>query len=173
MVYFEVDSMPNEKVYEDAEVHDMNDMGGSSREGTGTKDVQNNGVPVVWKALSVIIAMMALAYDISPLDLSPDTIPVLGWLDAVLGWLDDAGTTLVAALISPLDLSPDAVPVLGWLDDAGITVMAALNAYQQFAKDQNAISVRLAKYVKWMMVAVLVIAAAVIIGLFVTTPVLD
>ena len=130
MVYFEVDFMPNEKVYEDAEVHDMNDMGGSSREGTGTKDVQNNGVPVVWKALSVIIAMMALAYD-----------------------------------ISPLDLSPDAVPVLGWLDDAGITVMAALNAYQQFAKDQNAISVRLAKYVKWMMVAMLVIAAAVILGL--------
>ena len=122
--------MPNEKVYEDAEVHDMNDMGGSSREGTGTKDVQNNGVPVVWKALSVILAMMALAYD-----------------------------------ISPLDLSPDAVPVLGWLDDAGITVMAALNAYQQFAKDQNAISVRLAKYVKWMMVAVIVIAAAVILGL--------
>ena len=123
--------MPNEKVYEDAEVHDMNDMGGSSREGTGTKDVQNNGVPVVWKALSVIIAMMALAYDISPLVLSLDTIPVLGWLDA-----------------------------------AGITLVAALNAYQQFAKDQNAISVRLAKYVKWMMVAMLVIAAAVIIGLF-------
>ena len=130
MVYFEVDSMPNEKVYEDAEVHDMNDMGGSSREGTGTKDVQNNGVPVVWKALSVIIAMMALTYD-----------------------------------ILPLDLSPDALPVVGWLDDAGITVMAALNAYQQFAKDQNAISVRLAKYVKWMMVAVIVIAAAVILGL--------
>ena len=131
-------SMPQEKVYEDAEVHDMNDMGGSSREGTGTKDVQNNGVPVVWKALSVIIAMMALAYD-----------------------------------ISPLDLSPDAVPVLGWLDDAGITLVAALNAYHQFAKDQSALSVRLAKYVKWMMVAVLVIAAAVIIGLYVTIPRLD
>ena len=134
MVYFDVDFMPNEKVYEDAEVHDMNDMGGFSREGTGTKDVQNNGVPVVWKALSVIIAMMALAYDISPLD----TIPVLGWLDA-----------------------------------AGITLVAALNAYHQFAKDQSALSVRLAKYVKWMMVAVLVIAAAVIIGLLATTPVLD
>ena len=89
--------------------------------------------------------MMALAYDISPLDLSPDTIPVLGWLDAVLGWLDDAGITLVAAL----------------------------NAYQQFAKDQNAISVRLAKYVKWMMIAVLVIAAAVITGFFATIPDLD
>jgi uncharacterized membrane protein YkvA (DUF1232 family) len=165
--------MPQEKVYEDAEVHDMNDMGhGSSREGSSAKKVQN-GAPVVWKALSVIIAMMALAYDISPLDLSPDAVPVLGWLDAVLGWLDDAGTTLVAALISPLDLSPDTIPVLGWLDDAGITVMAALNAYQQFAKDQNAISVHLAKYVKWMMVAVLVIAAAVIIGLYVTIPRLD
>jgi hypothetical protein len=137
MVYFEVDFLPNEKVYEDAEVHDMNDMGGSSREGTGTKDVQNNGVPVVWKALSVIIAMMALAYDISPLDLSPDT------------------------------------PVLGWLDNAGITLVAVLNAYHQFAKDQSALSVRLAKYVKWMMVAVLVIAAAVIIGLYVTIPRLD
>ena len=44
--------------------------------------------------------------------------------------------------------------------------MAALNAYQQFAKDQSALTVRLAKYVKWMMVAVLVIAAATIIGLF-------
>ena len=157
MVYFEVDFMPNEKVYEDAEVHDMNDMGGSSREGTGTKDVQNNGVPVVWKALSVIIAMMALAYDISPLDLSPDTIPVLGWLDAVLGSLgDELGWA-----------------VLGWLDDAGITLVAALNAYHQFAKDQSALSVRLAKYVKWMMVAVLVIAAAVITGFFATIPVLD
>ena len=124
-------SMPQEKVYEDVEVHDMNDMEqNSSREGSSSKEVQN-GAPVVWKALSVIIAMMALTYD-----------------------------------ILPLDLSPDALPVVGWLDDIGITVMAALNAYQQFAKDQSALTVRLAKYIKWMMVAVLVIAAATIIGLF-------
>ena len=123
--------MPQEKVYEDVEVHDMNDMEqNSSREGSSSKEVQN-GAPVVWKALSVIIAMMALTYD-----------------------------------ILPLDLSPDALPVVGWLDDIGITVMAALNAYQQFAKDQSALTVRLAKYIKWMMVAVLVIAAATIIGLF-------
>ena len=127
-------SMPQEKVYEDVEVHDMNDMEqNSSREGSSSKEVQN-GAPVVWKALSVIIAMMALAYD-----------------------------------ISPLDLSPDALPVLGWLDDAGITLVAALNAYQQFAKDQSALTVRLAKYIKWMMVAVLVIAAATIVGLFAAT----
>ena len=76
-------SMPQEKVYEDVEVHDMNDMEqSSSREGSSTKEVQN-GAPVVWKALSVIIAMMALAYDISPLDLSPDAVPVLGWLSCL------------------------------------------------------------------------------------------
>ena len=125
-------SMPQEKVYEDAEVHDMNDMHedrNSYRKSGKGSDV-SNGVSVVWKALSVIIAMMALAYD-----------------------------------ISPLDLSPDAIPVLGWIDDVGITMVAALNAYQQFAKDQSALTVRLAKYVKWMMVAVLVIAAAVVLGL--------
>ena len=122
--------MPNEKVYEDAEVHDMNDMGGSSREGTGTKDVQNNGVPVVWKALSVLIAMLAIVYD-----------------------------------LSPIDLVPDAVPLFGWLDDVGFTLMAALNAYQHFSKDQSALVVRLAKYVKWMMVAFIIIAGVAVGGL--------
>ena len=116
--------MRKEKVYENAEVHDMNDP-----EGSGSKEIQN-GAPVIWKALSVLIAMAALAYDLSPIDISPDTIPVLGWLD-----------------------------------DAGVTVMAALNVYQQFAKDQTALTVRLAKYVKWMMVAVLVIAGVAVGGL--------
>lgn len=125
--------MRKDKVFEDVEVHDMNDLEqDSARKDAGregSKEVQN-GAPVVWKALSVVIAMMALAYD-----------------------------------ILPIDISPDAIPVVGWLDDIGITVMAALNAYQQFAKDQSALTVRLAKYIKWMMVAVLVIAVAAIVGL--------
>ena len=104
-----------------------------SRSGHRNKGVEKeqNGVSVVWKALSVLIAMAAVAYD-----------------------------------LSPIDAVPDALPVLGWLDDIGFTTMAALNLYQQFAKDQSALTVRLAKYIKWMMVAVLVIAAATIIGLF-------
>lgn len=122
--------MRKDKVFEDVEVHDMNEMGKDAyRERSGTQAVQN-GAPVVWKALSVVIAMMALAYD-----------------------------------ILPIDISPDAIPVVGWLDDIGITVMAALNAYQQFAKDQSALTVRLVKYIKWMMVAVIVIAVAAIVGL--------
>ena len=39
-----------------------------------------------WKR--VIIALLALLYIISPLDLIPDVIPVIGWLDdlGVLAW---------------------------------------------------------------------------------------
>ena len=39
-----------------------------------------------WKR--VIIALLALLYIISPLDLIPDWIPVIGWLDdlGVLAW---------------------------------------------------------------------------------------
>jgi hypothetical protein len=43
--------------------------------------------------------------------------------------------------------------------------MAALNAYQHFAKDQSAMIVRLAKYVKWMMVAFIVLAGVAVGGL--------
>lgn len=58
-----------------------------------------NPVPVVIKANQqplksqakwkrVIIALLALLYIISPLDLIPDWIPVIGWLDdlGVLAW---------------------------------------------------------------------------------------
>ena len=43
--------------------------------------------------------------------------------------------------------------------------MAALNLYQQFTKDQGALAVRLAKYVKWMLVALVVIAGVAVGGL--------
>ena len=58
-----------------------------------------NPVPVVIKANQqplksqakwkrVIIALLALLYVISPLDLIPDWVPVIGWLDdlGVLAW---------------------------------------------------------------------------------------
>ena len=67
--------------------------------------------------------------------------------------------------LSPIDAVPDTIPLFGWLDDVGFTVMAALNAYQQFAKDQNSMVVRLAKYVKWMMVAFIVLAGVAVGGL--------
>ena len=120
--------MANGKVYDDVEVHDMNDM---HREKRSVKaGDEQNGAPVVWKALSVIIAMLAVLYD-----------------------------------LSPIDAVPDAIPLFGWLDDVGFTLMAALNAYQHFAKDQSAMIVRLAKYVKWMMVAFIVLAGVAVGGL--------
>jgi len=99
--------MKEEKVYE-GEVHDRR----------------------TWKALSVVIAMLALAYD-----------------------------------VSPIDAVPDGIPVLGWLDDVGITLVAALNAYQQFAANQDALLVKLAKYVKWLLVALVLLAGVAIGGL--------
>ena len=128
-------NMRKDKVFEDVEVHDMGDMErdsarkGADREQSDTKAVQS-GAPAIWKAISVLIAMAALAYD-----------------------------------ISPIDVMPDSVPVLGWIDDFGVSLVAALNVYQQFAKDQGALSVRMAKYIKWIMIALLVIAGVAVCGL--------
>ena len=73
--------MANGKVYDDVEVHDMNDMH-RDRRSVKTGDEQNSA-PVVWKALSVLIALLAVVYDLSPIDAVPDTIPLFGWLDDV------------------------------------------------------------------------------------------
>lgn len=118
--------MKKEKIYE-GEVHDMDDMGRNQKKAS-SKAVQ--GASPVWKALSVVIAMLALAYD-----------------------------------VSPIDAVPDAIPVLGWLDDIGITVMAALNVYQQFAANQDALLVKLVKYIKWMIVALVILAGIAVGGL--------
>ena len=118
--------MAEEKVYDDVEVHDMNDMHQTKRDVNAGEDES----PVVWKALSILLAMAAIIYD-----------------------------------LSPIDAVPDAIPFFGWLDDVGFTLMAALNAYQHFSKDQTSIYVRLAKYVKWMMVAFIVLAGVAVGGL--------
>ena len=119
--------MAQEKVNDDVEVHNVNDLHQTKRD----VKVEGQGEsPVIWKALSVVIAMAAVLYD-----------------------------------LSPIDAVPDAIPIFGWLDDVGFTLMAALNAYQHFSKDQSSMVVRLAKYVKWMMVAFIVLAGVAVGGL--------
>ncbi len=66
---------------------------------------------------------------------------------------------------SPIDLVPDAIPVVGWLDDIGFLVTAAMNAIQQFTKDQNSAMVKILKYAKWFMVIAVIIAALLLGGL--------
>lgn len=132
--------MTKEKIYE-GEVHDMKDMERNQRKRREEYDAFDhgrasrpgnlqNGASPIWKALSVLIALAALAYD-----------------------------------VSPVDAIPDGVPVLGWLDDIGVSLMAAINLYQQFAKDQNSTLVKLIRYTKWMLVALVVIAGVVVGGL--------
>lgn len=119
--------MKKEKIYE-GEVHNMDEMGRDQKRRHSS--LENTGANTLWKALSIVIAMLALAYD-----------------------------------LSPIDAVPDAIPVLGWLDDVGVTVMAAMNVYQQFAKDQNSTLVKLIRYTKWMLVALVVIAGVAVGGL--------
>lgn len=107
---------------EDVEVLDVKDMEKNQRE--------RRGAPVVWKALSIIVALAAAAYT-----------------------------------ASPIDAVPDAIPVLGWLDDIGFVLMAALNVYQQFAKDQNSTKVKLVRYTKWMLIALIILAGVVVGGI--------
>ena len=47
-------------------------------------DVKNlNGASTLQKGLAVFLMIMSLLYTVSPVDLAPDAIPVVGWLDDV------------------------------------------------------------------------------------------
>lgn len=113
---------------DEPEVHNMSDMENHEHRTVPA----DNGVSPLWKALSIIVALGAVAYS-----------------------------------ASPIDAVPDAIPVLGWLDDLGVTAIAAMNVYQQFAKNQGALTVKIVKYVKWMLVAIIAVAAIAFGGLIV------
>ena len=51
--------------------------------------VENKGASDFQKALSVFLLILSLMYTVSPIDLAPDAIPVVGWLDD-LGFLATA-----------------------------------------------------------------------------------
>jgi len=42
-----------------------------------------NGASSLQKGLAVFFVIMSLLYTVSPIDLAPDAIPVVGWLDDV------------------------------------------------------------------------------------------
>lgn len=142
-----------EKILE-GEVRDMEDLKTRKNAGKGTggpcdgsssassKSSSNgsfggNGTPkgsrgssVAWKALSVFVMMLAVAYD-----------------------------------LSPIDAIPDGVPLLGLLDDVVFTLMALLNLYQHFSKKQDSPLLKFVRYIKWTLVALVVMAAVMVGGL--------
>lgn len=71
----------------------------------------------------------------------------------------------LAYTISPIDLSPDFIPVLGWVDDVGIALAAALNLFQTWSSNQDAILVKIAKYLKWIVLGLFLLIAIVLGGL--------
>ena len=75
--------------------------------------------------------------------------------------------SIIAVLygISPVDFCPDGVPVMGWLDDFGLMLAALLNLFQQMAIDQHSIFVKIAKYMKWVMIAFFVFSVLVFGGI--------
>ena len=42
-----------------------------------------NGASPMQKGLAVFLMIMSLLYTVSPIDLAPDAIPVVGWLDDI------------------------------------------------------------------------------------------
>ena len=64
-------------------------------------DVKNlNGASPLQKGLAVFLMIMSLLYTASPIDLAPDAIPVIGWLD-------DAGFLITATINAIQQFSKD------------------------------------------------------------------
>jgi len=68
---------------------------------------------------------------------------------SIVSWVFFALALLYGA--SPLDLIPDAVPLVGWLDDAGLILAAALNIFQKNYCDQKSFLMHFVKYSKWIL----------------------
>ena len=59
-----------------------------------------NGASPMQKGLAVFLMIMSLLYTASPIDLAPDAIPVVGWLD-------DAGFLITATMNAIQQFSKD------------------------------------------------------------------
>lgn len=81
----------------------------------------------------------------------------------IVSWALLAAALLYGA--SPVDLLPDAIPLVGWLDDAGLVLAAALNVFQKNSADQHAFMVVFAKYAKWLVMLTTVFVVAFLGGL--------
>ena len=55
--------------------------------------------------LSIVFVIISILYTVSPIDLVPDVIPVLGWLDDLLAWGVTALVSGVATLRTLVEAS--------------------------------------------------------------------
>lgn len=72
-----------------------------------------------------------------------------------------AWATLILSILytlAPLDLIPDTIPFAGWLDDLLVVVMGALHFFQRSAEQRNSGIASLLKIMKWILIALVVIA---------------
>lgn len=74
----------------------MNETEPKNQENLETEIVEppQSGAATFQKALAVFFSIVAVLYTVSPIDISPDAIPVVGWLDDV-GVLLTAGVNAV------------------------------------------------------------------------------